>query len=569
MFGFQIRGEFLQLKPNTGISFELNNPAYFGNDDQDAIAGDFSFPLNVPLTPHNRRLLYQPQAIDNYYKHITDEPCTVWSRGMSLFPGKISVVSSTNKEARIKVVLTPLRNLKDTKMNELNWGEVFFGADMTTNLAYAKDTAVNPEDYNHIFFPVWNWGFTEKDSYDNSRSEFQNFYNIYTNSFVHQTDIPAMPFLKVSRALELGAQHIGYTLNNAFQGANAELLRLVLYNNFDMLTVDGDDDIIRPDRIKLAQHANPDTDFGDFIKRLSRLFCLAPFTNFWEKIMDLVPLKDLLNDAPRYDWSRKIEREYDLSTEVNIPGRLGYDSIYENAPTDEFFDREPIEYEQNSILTTNNDSPPGLYLEWITDQLWEIFEEGPPYEISRRRATFGSIPPYITDATNKETFTAYLKTFLTAVTTANEGGSNTWTARMPVMQLLGSSYKRKNPYTDRLLFYRGFNPTSKSGTSFPYASSSIYNGARQVVQINGQPAQYGLQWRGPSGLFEQWWKPWFNRLKNKKTLKAKMLLSERDIRSFNFQHKVKLGNREAFVKRLRVTLTANGPQPTDAEFVLL
>jgi hypothetical protein len=565
MIGIKIGGSWLDLYPDTVITFELNSPAYFG-ENIDIIQSDYSFPLNVPLTNRNRGILRNPDLIDNVEPHLVDQNCEIWSSGLPVFRGKFSITSSNTTQARCNIIMSPLGDLKNVKMNELDWGEADFGSTNPAKLEYAKNTALNPEDYDFIFFPIWNWKFDGRNEYDLSRQEWQNYYDIYTEKFINVATIPAMPFLKLSKALELGSQYIQYQFQNFFQ-VDTELKRLVLYNNYDMHTTDTDDNIIRPQTIKLAQHANPDTYFTDLLKQVCRNFCLAPFINYWERTFDLVPLKNLLAESPVHDWSKKISAEYDLSTNSDLPGQFGYNNIYEYAPTNEFFDREKIDYELASTFVTDINSPQGFYLEYITDQIWELYIESS--FLYYRKYSY-AMPPYIADASSKNRdFESDLKTLFTPLVGVNEGGTDGYSAKFPSVALEGSSYNKKNAYTDMLLFYRGFEGCTKPGKTYPMAGSTIYNGARTITEVDGSPAKYALTWRGPNGLYNVWWKDWYNRLKTKKTVVAEVQLSEAELRSFNFRDKVRVGNRNAFVKKMKVTLTHAGIQPIEAELVIM
>lgn len=566
-FGIQIHGEgrseFLDIRSNTVITLELNNPAYLG-EDIDVIQGDYAFPFSVPLTDRNLRILRHPQRIDNYHQHIEALECTLWSGGKPLFSGSLRITSATRTEAKVSIIFTPLRGLKDVKLNQLAWPEYDMGATLSAQLALAKDSALNPENYPFVFFPVWNWGHDGRSEHDFEQAEFPNYYNIYTGQFESDDSIPAMPFLKLDQALQLGANYADFRFANGFQ-TNTELRRLVMFNNHDMNLPDAAGNINRPRYVKLAQHAN-ETTFGEYLKGLCRLFCLAPFTNIFERTLELRPLKQLLGDAPKWDWSNRISHEYELNTELNLPSILGYDDVYESRALDKYFDREDLTYERTSMNTVLAGAPLGVYLEHITDELWNVFEEDST--LRKLRLAWGSLPPITVDGRNKNEFRSSLKTFLSTIVGVDLGPSNSWSARMPVMSMPGSNWERKNPYSDRLLFYRGMGPTSRTQL-VPYASNSVFDGERQRVQIAGQDAQYSLSWRGPNGLYEQWWKEWYQALAKRKELSARVLLSEGELRSFNFRDRVRIGNRNAFVRRLQVTLTPSGPTATNAIFVIM
>jgi hypothetical protein len=158
MLGIRIKNEFLDLYSNTRLQFELNSPMYLG-EDIDIIQGSYSFPATVPLGGKNRRLLNYPNLIDNADDLMKDEPCEIYVEGMMLFSGLLSVRSAINNQAKIYMIVSPLSQLKDVNLNELDLGTENMGGDVASILAKAKDTTTSPESYNYIFFPVYNRDF--------------------------------------------------------------------------------------------------------------------------------------------------------------------------------------------------------------------------------------------------------------------------------------------------------------------------------------------------------------------------------------------------------------------------
>ncbi len=87
-------------------------------------------------------------------------------------------------------------------MSELDLGgSRVIGTDSATRLAYAKDTAVNPMDYDYVFFPVINPRFWNNVNPLYSTQHWQNYWNFDTESFVENEGGIAMPFIRVTTCL--------------------------------------------------------------------------------------------------------------------------------------------------------------------------------------------------------------------------------------------------------------------------------------------------------------------------------------------------------------------------------
>lgn len=561
MLGIKIKGEFLDLAPNASLSFELNSPVYLG-DDIDVIQGSYSFPFTLPLTsPRNRRLLNMPEVLDNDAVFITDEPCEFWAGGIYLFPGELTVKNATPKEAKVYIVVSTLQVIKDTKLNKLGLPTVTLGSTVEEALAHAKDTALNPEDYDYVFTMFWNQLFQGEVMPEYEENDYQNYWEPTTQEF---TNSIAMPFLKLSYVLEKGITNAGFTFSNRFQ-TNTELRRLLLYNNFSIY--DGEN---WKTEVDLNNHLNKDTKFGEFLKWICRLFCLAPFPDFFDKNIDLRPLSDLLRNTAQKDWTSKASSDYEKSIDDNIPGILRYESAYDDAPTTFYFENDRItwDYEVQNVDDLTLSDPEGFYYEFSTNSIYEfriISDPDPTIELTLIRRDI----PYIDSGINDTAFDSKMKAvFMERRIVTPIGG---YIGYFPAAHQKGTLGNPEKPekLTDRLMFYRGLHLLEDAEFLYPFASNDIYNARKQVVQIDGQDAQYSLMWDRDQGLYNRFWKDWYTVLRNKKDISLKLLLTAKDIRNFNFAEKVIIRNKEYFVKRLRITFTHKGIQPVDADLVSL
>lgn len=570
MIGIRIYNEFLELSPNTSIGFELNSPCYFGANI-DSIQGGFSFPFTIPLSGRNKSILKHPNRIDNHRLFIKDTYCEVWTTTSLLFSGKATIQQATRTTAKMYILINDITDLKSVMLSDANLGTATFGTDQATATAHAKDTADNPGNHNHIFFPVKNNSFTEADDTGTITDEYINWYDTSPGSFVSNTVVTAIvPFLKLNHVLDKGLAAINYTLVNNWQ-VNDELKRLVLYNNRSIHNGTGWE--LSTD---LSNHANPSTSYANLIKNLCRLFCLAPFEDKWNKQVELLPLKSLIGNGVRHDWTRKAAKEYTVK-ELNsdLVGGFQYDDMYDKGDPAFWFESDPPSYQLIAdIETVANNAPSSYYYEYTTDTLFyneldveTTPEEGTVYsQISSKKSKL--YLPYLIAGSNNDPYVSKLRTILMEERASELNVRwlvpEIWEEGSFIFDANGVNLSAFKPFDDRLLFYRGMQPATPFGT-YPMASNSVFDYNHN--QIAGE--QYSLLWNDhlDSSLFNMWWKEWLEILQMRKVVTRQILLTPKDIIQFNFKDKVRIDNQNYLVKRLRVTLTMRGLQPTEAELV--
>jgi len=236
MIGIKIKETFLDIYDKTTIGFELLSPLYFG-DDVDVIQGSYSFPIQVPLTPRNRVALEYPDIIENDAAFLKNEPCEIWSNGAPLFKGLGFVKGSSNFEASFYILIDSLSTLKALSLNELPLGTTNLGIDQTAVLASCKRTTIYPDEYNHIFFPVWNpYFYEDKSSLGFAHDTFQNPWLNASHAFNPGTvsdDYIFTPFVKLNYLLYTMFASQGFGVVNKWQITH-ELRRMAFNNNFSI-----------------------------------------------------------------------------------------------------------------------------------------------------------------------------------------------------------------------------------------------------------------------------------------------------------------------------------------------
>jgi len=540
------------------ISFDLVSPVYFG-DDTDIIPGSYSFPFNIPLDDHNRRVLNFPERLDNDDTLLKDEPAELWNDGRLLFPGLATVKATTSTTAKMYLIVNPLAQLKDKKLNEFELQSVDVGESNDDVIAHMNDTALNPEDHNYIFFPVWNPIFFEglEDDPDYSMTKFINFYLQSEESFEFQVDFNNawVPFVKLNYLLESAIESISYSFENLWQ-TTTELNRLVLYNNYSIIG-----EVHLNTTIDLNNHVNPDTDFTELFKKICRLFCLAPFTNFFSKTIRLIPLRDLLSKSPKYNWTSKAAYDYEKSESVNYPVIFSYSDMLSTAASDTYRGNQTdYDYRVQDLISWTPPAPVqrAIVYHYPDDALWKYDTDITP----SLQFIQSFMPGYDTGIDGEYDYESALQTMIITTMTPN---ANTSTWLVPQLGEAGSYLEVINPYQDRLIFYRGMQYFRNGIQQYPMASNNIYGASSTSEEISG--FEYSLLWDDDQGLYNQWWKDWLEMLQDKRDVTIKLNLSETDIINFNFDEKIRIGNQNFFVKKLSVTLTQNGFKPVTAELV--
>jgi hypothetical protein len=371
------------------------------------------------------------------------------------------------------------------------------------------------------------------------------------------------PFVKVNHILKTGIEDQGFTFTNNFQ-KSTELQRLVMYNNYSSVA----DDKPLLD-INLADHVNPDTSFSDFVKRLSRNFCLGLFGDFQNETFELTPLKDIINLPPKWNWTSKASGTYTLEANEDIPGLFKYESPYEAAPDgqkfSESYDQIDWEDETSDIAGYTTPLTNKKVYETTTDTVYSYVETslGVVGPILFRR----HIGYYKADERRKEKYEAEMKTLymINRISKIGVGGTN-WL--IPSISQTGGILGEKESFDDRLILYRGMENTANDDL-YPFAANNIYNYDKNVSQIGGSDVNYSLMWDRDAGLFNQWWKDWYAVFDKRRMSIYKLNLSVKDIISFSFKDRVVIKNMEYYVKRLKISISMKGLEQTEAELIAI
>jgi len=542
MIGIRYKGELLDLKPNASLSFELNN-LVFSATGGGKLPGSFSFPFDIPATAHNRALLSHPDRPDKAAPFDQSGSVEVSYHNTILFVGLLKITEASVENIKVYIISNPLYDVKDTPLNELGLGGNREFASGAAVLTHAKNTALNPLDYDYIFFPVYNWDFITGTVTD-AKARWQNYYDATPAAFVVDHEYPnLMPFARLDYVLSRIFLSDQYLFDNQFQ-TDDELKQIVLYNNRSLWTSEGLDT-----KINLTNHVSK-TKSTDLVKAVMGAFCLGLFYNPWNRVMKLIPMRSLLGQPARHDWTKKLLYTPRVTTNGSQPEVICWEDPSDDSAHINFTKRGKPDVVDGEILSTALDAAPeGMY--YVTD--WHGYYLKLEFYAVMEYSTLGCAP-LDTGNPKFECKFAPLHDFR-----INDIGPEIRIPGTVSYMQDGDPVEQSNDVPDRLAMYRGFQ--TLFGLSRPFGSGLPYDQDANLI------GNYSLRMDGEYGVYESWWRGWHQAIRTGKLVSATLALSIAEFMNFNFEDKVRIGNQDYFLKKMRVTLTPRGLAPVEVELV--
>lgn len=546
-------GEFLDTPDNLSLSFELNNQV-FSTSDTSGLSGSFTFPVDVVLTKRMKTQLGFPNRVDSASRVSTIENCWVLAGGVRLFLGTLKVIESGQRSAKISIISNPVASLKDTKLPELDLQGLRNVAPATWP-DYMKLTVDNPEDYDHIFMPVYN---------DQDGQPGFNDWDVILEEFAIAT-CTVTPFVRLDYLLTRIFRVTGWQFSNQFQSGSLELGRLYVFNNVDskVVTDNATPTPELPDSFSLNQHL-PDITCAEFLKKLMAQWGLGLFYNVFTRQIAIIPLKTILTKAARHNWTAYAINDEVIAAPSDVPGYYNYEqstSIPAEAPAVE-------DVQLIRTVTEFNDLSPlaaGYYyietnsvLHYTKGNVNDIVN----YRLVHRGVRVGSGSDY--------------QAGMDAIWDQIE--AHAWAGEFTGYVAEGTEYKfQKNDYPVALMFYRGLQDVISGGNRSPLCGNSVWldgigtPGDKAKLTTGGievGEAQYSLNWHGQYGLYEQWHKKWSEMLRIGKHCTQSFIIPLSIITDFSFSDKVRVGDMDFFIKRLRIKkLLSKGRVEVEASLI--
>ncbi|MDJ1480294.1 hypothetical protein QNI16_07345 [Cytophagaceae bacterium YF14B1] len=475
MIGFKIGDEFLDLEPSASIGIEWYNPLFVKDD---ATPGLLTYPITAPYTRTNQRLLGNPESLSLAEPPQRDFPCQfyinriLWKVGILKYRGFNGSQYTLNFQSDAGDFSTLV---KDVSMQAVNYKSGILSATVKTL------------DDEYALFPIRNSLFFQEDTVVDG---FAGYVNLYNNG-AFTGPITPFPYLKF--ILSEIVRNYGYSLTGAWLNEDY-VKRLVIYNNYQP-SYPGQAAGAAPNGALNYQKHVPDVTITTFLNALRQLFCLAYIVNANNKTIQIVRLKDVINDTSFIDWTDKSERTF----KEDVADRIGY-TLKQTVETED---------ELNKSLATD----------------WAEYKYGAGGElVTTEMSTLHMVRV-------PQSFRNWL---------------------VPATEQVGSSpfygTGESNKFTPRLLMYAGLKNDSMS-TPYPLGSAvnEVYSGAPFTDR--------SLQYAGQYGLYEKNWKEWIAFLDKTRTVQYSVQLSMSDLLTLDPTRKVIIDKVKYFYDKIKFNVS--------------
>jgi hypothetical protein len=560
MLHLYIGEQVLDLPSNVSIRIKRSNPAYLG-EDVGVIKSTFSYPFELPLTARNRAALSFPDRLDNAAALPQDLPARIVAGPDNILVGKLNCLSSTRDSAKVYFVNNPLADLSKIKINEVDMGRFSYSSTAALQ-ANMRDTYVNPVDRPYIVFPVFNGSLNPTDNYASTNDDqFQNSYNFNTGSF--RMNHPISLFLRAEYVLRQAMEALGYIWSDLFHITN-EHKRITFITNRTLNKENG--------TVTLAAGYNtlmPDTTVAELLKQYCRLFCLAPFGDLTGNTITLQPLSPLIGNAPGRDWSDYAAQNYSREAIGGVK-RFAFPSF--DGSANYRFDRwkdqgNPDEVVVNFPIPT---PVPGRLYYVLSRNTYVTFDEqyqeaDGSFQVGDFRSSHGSVTNFRGDEDVIPTLHPIQQSQLFFYP---QDGDNclmpVWSASIapPVATTIGSTNTGNDEVEIAICIYRGQQRTS-ANKLYPFAGFNNF----QISTDRIPDEKLSLRWLGEDGLYANHWRDWDDMLKSTTAVERTFLLPLSELISFDFRDKVRVGNKNYFVREIEFQLSAGGVSPTQCVLV--
>lgn len=567
MIGIKIKDQFISIYPDTVLGFEMSHPIGMLVNAVDLIQGGFSFPIDIPMDDINVSIFGRVDRLDVDSILLQDEPCEVWVDGVLLYEGLAHIKGASNNSASLFMIFNYTYNLKDVTLPSIDYeGPRTLGTDEESRTAKAQDTAENPLDDDFVFCPVFNPNyrreFWEAQFPTAQQQWIQNYYDYEDD---HYTEFPICaitPFVRLDYILKRIFNHINFVLDNQFQ-VNDELKLILLYNNYNINTHSAAAVSEWNNEINLENHV-PFRNAMDLVKAVIGTFALGLFPDYQNKVIELIPFKDLIEGPEHADWTSKAASKWSYESDKDYISRWRY-GLDENDEMSIRYSLSEIKvtsiYEDFNELFLDEGTRPNLNCYLLHDNTYYF------YHGNIRADYIGQDFKEILKGGTEHIFTSELIPMWNSRDLEVDSDINTEDQRHQQIMLPAIEHEGYDVYwgdtkrtltSFRTMIYRGMQPAFGEDWYYPMASTTPFNVRGERV------GDYDLRWNGEDGIFAKFWEPVYDMLKNKKVVTRLLKLSIADILNFRFKHKIRIENQNYFILQMRFTISNRGLSTVEA-----
>lgn len=595
-------GEALDLGPSAQIQLDLASPLYFADNRSTAALPSLkTYPMQVPNTARNRRMLGRPADLDNPADFISQSGWAIYFQQERIADGRVEVEDGAT-EGDITFTFVGglagnLLSLRDSKLWQQLTDSIPMGETVADVLAYARSITLAPAAAHWLFPTIKvapDSALTDADV--PTQYEWLNLFrdDAYQRSYTlagHPVVATLAPQPRVRWLLEQALATVGYTLGGVWDShpLRDELHNLLLYSPYtlDALLIpalNGAQPTLANYTLRntLDTHIMaPDVSAADLIRTLCARFCLAPVLSTRERRLALLPCEDALSGPARIDWTSRTDPNALRGRAIEeIPQAFRDDEV-----SDPYLDRFPLNITGRSITVYEtladaqadlgpSDTGRALYISSL-GEYFEFYYFVCPDPIEFPECA--SIPSQLFGSLGKDAgaITPTATPVLSGVGSALAMATRAEFQGAPY-SLLNQNLYHPSAYTPlvspwnggarpadiRFMLYRGLQADADAQL-YPLASSTTYNYAEEEI------GQMSLQWSGPYGLYATWWQRWSLALQRMRPVVMATRLSAADLAQLDWFAKVRIGQHVFLPKRIQVTLTASNILPARVEYMQL
>jgi hypothetical protein len=589
MFDIQINGQSLDLDTNTVLTFEQQNPLF----QTQVGAEGYSYPIDLPTSDLNKQIF---GFVENIQSTTTfkDYPCQITINN-AVKKATLSILKATNKYTCSLYIGLWDKKYLDKSLKDVNFGGIRNVGDIPTHATALINSTVETADY--AFFPLLNRLFyTESSTQGNYSGVVNGFANgqfvthtVETDnsdpqspiSFINQptcyTPFPYLLFILKSIATEMGK-----TLTGSFSH-NADIKQCVIYNTFalDELRIDPSSDLygnLHATSINIKNHV-PDITVRELLNALIVKFCLA--ITITDGDLNITFKQDALTSIEDDDYTQALENTIGTEpfkskdtegftftdvTDTDDQAQKDFENIIVKA--DKI--NPPVNnINQFKIPTTDGD----IQFHVIHHEYYKATKTGgntyaTDYEIYKGAAVATTFK--VGEA--QEPIESKISTLVMVKNTPdiNEFIQFQTGWLLPNAEQKGNSKVTEyeigtdNPFTLRLLFYRGMQPSHANGEPYPLGTSDIFTANSNNT---GTVGNLSLQWGGENGIYIQLHKKWLEKLQISKAMSVSLALTPTQWANFNFFKPKHFINQSGIIEKITISITPDGMRKATARIL--
>ena len=534
MLSLKIDGQPVDLPNDFSVTMNLKSPAF--NE-----VGSYSYPFKIPYSPRNAFIFNFRNRVQNQTDpYITYNGVFSWN-GITLFNGtvKMKLFNNFTFEGSIYEGNGDFNyQRKNATLQDVDYGVLEFSSE-STRLGYMNSCIDKYYPDCNICFPQ----ILNKSYFDElPENTGLHYCNIYINSFLQSVFSGGsertilVPMLYLRYVLKKIFLYIGYSVDDRFFSSGPEFNKLSIFNLVDCNN--GDHGFFPYDVTKIFLNYHlPRLSLNEFFSGLETMFNIRFFVNTFKREVVVVSLDSIIKSTDYFDFSKNISLiETEISDQIT-----GYNLSMTMDTDDELYEIRK-EYDESVIdrLKENVKSVSDLN-PWPSDNIMDmryVLDADRYYILWSNKQWI----PWVSDLTlyfnyryrsNQQSIETKFSTLL------NNNASDD--------AVVGNKREDWENVTGKLFFN-------------DYVSSSPVR-MRALPLTTNNSLYYG----GTNGLFNKYFKTWFDFRMSTKLVKITKLMTFKEILDLDFSKKYYINGVMYLISSIRVTIKRDRIMPAVIE----